>query len=112
VGVLALLNVRQRRSEIGILRALGYGSGRIAGLFLVKAVLAGLLGAGIGFGLGTWLALVYGPEVFRVTASKIQPEWAVLAWLLIAAPALAALATLIPAMVAVAEDPAVTLREE
>ena len=34
LGLLAWLNVRERRQEIGILRALGFGSGRIGALFL------------------------------------------------------------------------------
>jgi len=112
VGVLAMLNVRQRRQEIGILRALGYGSGKIASLFLGKAVVAGLIGAAAGFALGTWLALEFGPGVFKLTAQKIQPMYDLLGWLLVAAPAFAALASFIPAMVAVTQDPAVALREE
>jgi len=111
VGILAMLNVRQRRSEIGILRALGYGSGKITSLFLGKAVLAGVLGAAAGFATGTGLALAYGPELFPITAGKIEPAYDVLGWLLAAAPAFAAVAGFIPAMVAVTQDPAVTLRE-
>ena len=112
VGVLALLNVRQRRQEIGILRALGYGAGKVASLFLGKAVLAGVLGAGFGFAIGTALALAFGPVLFPVTANKIAPAYPVLGWLAIAAPAFAALASLIPTMVAITQDPAVTLIEE
>ncbi|MHC4795063.1 MAG: ABC transporter permease, partial [Planctomycetota bacterium] len=60
IGLLAMINVRERRQEIGIFRALGYGSSRIASLFLGKAGLVGILGALIGFAIGAWLALVYG----------------------------------------------------
>lgn len=112
VGVLALLNVRQRRQEIGILRALGYGAGRIASLFLGKAVLAGVLGAGFGFVVGTVLALALGPALFPVTANKIVPAYHLLVWLALVAPVFAAVASLIPTMVAVTQDPAETLSEE
>ena len=112
ICVLAVMNVRERKLEIGVLRALGCGSGRIAGLFLAKAVLIGLIAAVLGYGLGTALALTFGPEIFKVTAKAIQGEPRLLLWALVAAPSFAALASFIPAMLAVAQDPAVTLREE
>jgi len=112
VGLLALINVRERRQEIGILRALGYGSGRIASLFLGKAAAVGVLGALIGFGIGTALALVYGPGVFQVTGKMIKPMYGLLGWSVVLAPAFAAVSAFIPTMIAVTQDPAVTLREE
>jgi ABC-type lipoprotein release transport system permease subunit len=113
VGVLAIMNVRERQQEIGIMRALGHGSGRIALLFLGKAALIGLLGAGLGFLLGTALAQYFGPGVFKLTAKiMIKPELALLIISLIFAPVFAAVSSFIPAMIAVAYDPAVTLREE
>jgi ABC-type lipoprotein release transport system permease subunit len=112
VGVLAVLNVRERRAEIGILRALGHGAGRIGGLFLGKAVLIGLIGAALGWCVGTGLALQFGPDIFRVTAKAIEAEWGLLGWAVLVAPAFAALASFIPAMLAVTLDPAHTLREQ
>jgi len=112
IAVLALLNVRERRIEIGILRALGHGSGRVAALFLGRAALIGLLGAVLGFAAGTFLALQYGPGIFRVTAKTIEPDYALLFWSLAAAPALAALASLVPAIAAVTQDPAASLRRD
>jgi putative ABC transport system permease protein len=112
IAVLALLNVRERRVEIGVLRALGHGSGRVAALFLGRAVLIGLLGALIGFAAGTFLALEFGPDIFRVTAKAIKPDYTLLLWSLAAAPALAALASLVPASLAVTQDPAASLRQE
>ena len=50
VGIVTWLNVRERRAEIGLLRALGKRTSQIAALFLVKAVLIGLLG-GVAAGL-------------------------------------------------------------
>jgi putative ABC transport system permease protein len=112
VALLAAQNVRERRAEIGVLRALGHDAGRVLGLFLGKAALLGLAGAAAGYGLGTALALEFGPEIFQVTASAIKPEGALLGWSLLLAPALAALASFIPALLAASLDPAVALREE
>ena len=111
LGVLAVLNVRERKMEIGVMRALGHGSGRIAGLFLGRAALIGLLGAALGHGLGSWLAVEFGSGIFRVTAKSIKPEMILLGWAVLAAPLFAAVASCIPTMLAVTLDPAETLRE-
>jgi len=112
VGLLALSNVRDRRHEIGILRAMGVSSVKVAALFLGKAIVLGLVGAAVGFPLGTWIALKWGPYVFPVTARAFAAETQYLWWALIGAPLLCALASYLPAMVAVTQDPAIVLREE
>jgi ABC-type lipoprotein release transport system permease subunit len=111
VTALAVMNVRERYSEIGILRAIGYGTGTIAMLVLGRAILIGLVAALIGFALGSWFGLAVGPQLFPMTAAAIRVNWQLLGWALLAAPTLAAVASFIPAMVAVSHDPAVTLRE-
>ncbi len=112
IGALAMLNARERRYEIGVLRALGYRSGKIAALFLGKAIVIGVVGAGIGFAVGTWLALTFGPQIFEVTAKGIRPLYSLLTWSLLAAPAFAAVSSFIPTTIAVTQDPAETLRDE
>ncbi len=112
VCVLAILNVRERRAEIGVLRALGYRSVQVAALFLGKAVLIGIAGAVLGYAVGSALSLRYGAEIFPVTAKAIQVQPHLLLWVVLAAPAFAALASFVPAMMAVTQDPAVVLREE
>lgn len=112
VGLLALLNVRERRQEIGILRALGFGSGRIGVLFIGRAVLMGALGALTGFAAGTALAMRYGADIFKLTFEKVQPAYDLIVPTLAVATLVAALASLIPAMIAVTQDPALTLTEE
>ena len=109
IGVLAMTNVRERQYEIGIMRALGYGSGKISLLFLGKALMIGIVGAAIGFGIGTVLASSFGPDIFKVTAKMIKPEYRLLGWSLLTAPAFAALSSFIPTMIAVTQDPALTL---
>jgi len=112
VGVLAMLNVRDRREEIGVMRAVGYGSGAVAAVFLARAVAIGLIGAVAGFYSGTFLALHYGPGIFKFTAGGIQADYRALWLALAAAPLFAALCSFIPTAIAVAQDPAVTLRQE
>jgi putative ABC transport system permease protein len=112
IGTLALMNTRDRKSEIGILRALGYGSWKIAFLFLEKAILIGLIGAFLGFMLGTCIAMTYGAEVFTVTFKKIQPIYNLLVIFIIAAPIFTAVSSFIPAMIAATHDPAESLRED
>ena len=112
IGALAMMNVQERKQEIGVLRALGYGSTKIASLFLGKAIIIGLIGAAIGFFVGNGLALSFGPDIFKVTAKMIQPLYKLLIWSLVAAPLFAALAAFIPTMIAITQDPALTLREE
>ena len=112
VALLAWLNVRERRQEIGILRALGFGSGHVAALFLGRAVLIGLVGALVGFGVGTWLAGQYGADIFRLTFAKVKPAFDLLPRAVLGAVVITALASLLPAMAAVMQDPARTLTEE
>ncbi len=112
VGLLALLNVRERRQEIGILRALGFGSGRIGSLFIGRALAMGALGGPVGFLAGTALALGYGPHIYKLTFAKLHPAYDLLVPTTAAAILVAAVAALLPTMVAVTQDPAVTLTEE
>ncbi len=112
IGALAMLNTRDRREEIGVLRALGYGTPQILTLFLGKAVLLGLIGAGIGFAVGTQWSLHYGPDIFKLTVKNLKPMYSLLYWSFLFAPLFAAVSSFIPAMLAVAQDPAETLRPD
>jgi len=111
IAVLTMMNVRERKQEIGITRALGHNSIKIAVLFLGKSLLIGLIGALIGYFAGTVLVLEYGPEIFKVTAKAIKLEYSLLTWAVIVAPVFAAIASFIPVTIAVAQDPADTLKE-
>jgi putative ABC transport system permease protein len=113
IGVLAVMNVRDRRQEIGLLRALGYNTRAVCLLFLGKATLVGLAGAVVGFLLGTGLGLTYGPGVFETTAKTVlRWEPSLLAFGCVLAPLFAIVASFVPTMIAVTYDPAATLREE
>ena len=113
IAVLAILNVRDRQAEIGVMRALGYGSGKITTLFFGKAVVTGVLGAVAGFFAGTALAMSFGPDIFKITAkTMIKPELPLLFFSLVFAPVFAAVSSFIPAAIAVTQDPADTLSKE
>ena len=71
-----------------------------------------MIGAAVGFGTGTGLALAFGPAIFKVTANMIAPQTGLLFWSLVASPAVCALSAFIPTIVAVTQDPAITLRKE
>jgi ABC-type lipoprotein release transport system permease subunit len=113
IAVMAVTNVRDRRQEIGLLRALGYDTVSILRLFLGKAVLVGLFGAAVGFLLGTGLGLRFGPRVFEITAkTMLRPELSLLVLSCLLAPLFAVIASFVPAVIAVTYDPAATLREQ
>jgi len=48
--------VRERRNEIGVLKTLGFSSGRVMGLILAEALAIGALGGLLGLGL-SWFIL-------------------------------------------------------
>jgi ABC-type lipoprotein release transport system permease subunit len=116
VALLALGNVRDRRGEIGILRAVGVGGRQIMLLFLSKAVLTGLAGGAMGCLAGYLLGLRLGEGLEGTAAdglagaAVLKPVYAALA--VAVAPLLAAIASWLPAMLASRQDPAVILREE
>ena len=112
IALLTLGNVRERRTEIGVFRAMGLGSAPIAALFLGKAVLVGLIGAAAGFALGTWIASYFGPQILPLAATKITPMLSALVWALVGAPVLCVMASYLPTLHAILQDPAQILREE
>lgn len=112
VGTISMINVMQRKHEVGILRALGFGRWKIARLFFARALTMGLIGALIGFALGSIMAMEYGPEVFKVTAKSVTPVYRLLYWAVITAPLFAAFSAFIPVMYAISREPAMMLKEE
>jgi putative ABC transport system permease protein len=57
-------SVLERRSEIGLLKAMGAGNPRVVALFLAEAVLFGVTGGLLGAGLGALMARFISTSVF------------------------------------------------
>jgi putative ABC transport system permease protein len=55
----------ERRSEIGLMKALGAGSASVAALFFVEAMLLALIGGAVGFAGGAVLARQIGRSIFN-----------------------------------------------
>lgn len=95
-------NVRERRSEIGILRAIGVGTGKVLSLFLIRAVLIGFIGGVSGLiigSLGFPEGLFSGGylPVLQVTGTSL---------------ALAVAGAWIPSYAGISTDPALVLMED
>jgi ABC-type lipoprotein release transport system permease subunit len=115
IAVLGFTNVRARRVEIGILRALGVCSRRILVMFLSRHVLVGALGGALGFAAGVLAAVHFAAarEGAQIRVIDTGLPWAGLLLLSVAgAAALAVIAGWIPTVVAARQDPAEVLREE
>jgi putative ABC transport system permease protein len=62
----------ERRSEVGLMKALGAGSVSVAALFFAEALLLALIGGIVGFAGGAWLARQIGRSIFA-SQITIQP---------------------------------------
>jgi len=111
IGVLAFINARERRFEVGILRALGLRSRDIFFLFLSKAGLIGFLGVCIGYVPAFIMLALLGEESVDIIAFAAFFDLKIFVLLLVAAPVLSGLASFMPAMIAAQQDPAVVLRD-
>jgi len=115
IALLSLANVRERRAEIGVLRALGLRSRQIMLLFLSKAAAmgfaGGILGLVAGFLVGKHLAITLEHAAAEPMGQTLFDPRLVLP-ALVMAPLLAVVASWIPAIIAAQQDPADILRQE
>ena len=109
---LVLGNVRERKAEIGILRAMGVRETMIVAVFLLKAALMGVGGAFIGYFAGVAAGGLWGgiSVASRDFMLLLNPRMFVI--VLLAAPVLCIVAGGLPALQAARRDPAVVLRED
>ncbi len=110
-GMLMWTNVQQRRAETGLLRALGKGSGSITLLFSGKAILLGLLAGVTGCLLGGLMAYWMATSLLQVAPENFAPSPLVFVAALTGAPLLAGLASYLPVLSAVRQDPATLLMD-
>jgi putative ABC transport system permease protein len=101
-------NVFERRREIGTLMALGADSSLILRIFLLKALLLGLVGGVCGYALGTFLAVTLGPKLAGV---PVLPMPLLAFWATLISVVLALSASYFPARRAARLDPCSTFQE-
>jgi ABC-type lipoprotein release transport system permease subunit len=122
VGLLAAGNVRSRREEIGIFRALGFTTRQVLLIFLGKAALTGILGGVLAILIGSTALMLLTPPVSSDEAMSaldtrlmILKQPGMLVTLLsvpVIALLLAVLASTIPAILAAKQDAAKILQQE
>jgi putative ABC transport system permease protein len=106
VGNIMLIGVLERRSEIGLRRALGATRANIRGQFLAEAILLALLGGAVGVAAGALATAVYA-QTKHWTLVIPTTAWA---GGLAAALVIGALAGLLPALRAARMSPTEALR--
>jgi putative ABC transport system permease protein len=108
-----ILNVTERRREIGILRAIGAGAGHLLRLLVAEGLALGLAGLTLGSALGLLLARVLvtvtGASLFRLDF-RLTP--AIVAATIVLALGLAAIASVGPGLLATRLRPIEALRYE
>ncbi|HYL62251.1 MAG TPA: ABC transporter permease [Candidatus Methylomirabilis sp.] len=109
VGASAAASVIERRVEIGLMKALGAGSGTVGFLLASEQLVLAFVGGGIGFSLGTLLARLVGQRIFGVAP---QPSWLVLTVVLVLAAGVTLLGSALPLRRAARYEPAPILRGE
>ena len=113
-----LMSVQERTREIGLMKAMGMGSGKVFGLFSLEAIFIGFLGSAIGVGIG----MLVGGAVSSALAGGLFADLAGLtliafdplsvAVIILAIMGIAFLAGTLPALRAAKADPVESLRYE
>ena len=111
IGLLAFLNVRERQAEVGILRAIGLRSSQIYSIFLVKALFIGVFGALVGLPLGHLVATWAGKIPATAQGELLKANADLFLLVLVTTPLVTLLASWIPTLLAVQQDPSNILRE-
>jgi putative ABC transport system permease protein len=107
VAATSATTVIERRSEIGVMKALGAGNATVIGLFLIEQLMLAVFGGAIGFIFGAILARVLGSSVFGTPAA---PRFILIPVVLGLAAMVALLGSLIPLRRAAQLRPALILR--
>src|SRR5579862_9036514 len=109
VGATSATTVLERRSEIGLMKALGASGRTVGAFFAAEQLLLALVGGVLGYALGVVLARALGTGIFGVAP---EPRWILLPIVLILAAVVALLGSLLPLGRASRVDPAPVLRGE
>jgi putative ABC transport system permease protein len=109
VGASSAASVIERRTEIGLMKALGAGSGTVGWLLAAEQLLLALVGGCIGYALGLLLARFLGTRIFGAPPA---PSLLVLGVILVLAAAVTLLGSALPLRRAARFNPAPILRGE
>jgi putative ABC transport system permease protein len=109
VGASSAASVIERRMEIGLMKALGAGSGTVGWLLAAEQLLLAFVGGCIGYALGLLLARFLGTKIFGVPPA---PSLLVLGVILVLAAAVTLLGSALPLRRAARFNPAPILRGE
>jgi putative ABC transport system permease protein len=109
VGASSAASVIERSTEIGLMKALGAGSGMVGFLLAAEQLLLAFVGGGIGYALGIILARLVGLKIFGVAPA---PSLLVLVAVLVLAAGVTLVGSVIPLRRASRYEPAPILRGE
>ncbi len=109
VGATSATTVIERRSEIGLMKALGASYRTVAAFFVAEQLLLALAGGVVGYALGVVLARALGLEIFGIAP---DPRWILFPIVLFLAAVVALAGSLVPLGRASRVDPAPVLRGE
>ncbi len=109
IGNYMWANVEERRREMGTLITIGFKKRHIYRLFLIKALVLGLIGGASGYLLGTIAALILGPQLAGL---HVSPVFVYFIWSLVVAVGIAVIGSWYPTYRAARLDPAFIMQEQ
>jgi putative ABC transport system permease protein len=109
VGATSATTVLERRTEIGLMKALGASRRAVGSFFIAEQLFLALVGGTLGYALGIMLARALGIGIFGVAP---ELRWILLPIVLLLAAVVALLGSLLPLGRASRVDPAPVLRGE
>jgi len=109
VGATSATTVLERRSEIGLMKALGASHRAVGAFFIAEQLLLALVGGALGYAIGIVLARVLGIGIFGIAPTL---RWILFPVVLALAAVVAFLGSLAPLARASRADPAPVLRGE
>jgi putative ABC transport system permease protein len=109
VGATSATTVLERRSEIGLMKALGASRRAVSSFFVAEQLFLAFVGGVLGYALGIVLARALGIGIFGVAPAL---RWILLPIVLVLAAVVALLGSLLPLGRASRVDPAPVLRGE
>ncbi len=112
IFLVALVNTRKRRSEVAILRALGYRATQVLVLLLFRSFAGGVIGAAVGCAVGLVIAgQLRGDLNVPLVGADGMLSWQLVAATLLIGSLLGVVAGWMPALIASQQDPASILKD-